>query len=174
MPGITAVFPGSFDPITSGHIDVITRGSKLFRNLIVGVARNPAKKPLFSVEERVGQITELLKSMDNVTVESFEGMTVDFVKSRGADVILRGIRSYSDFEYEFQLALANRSFANVETVFIMASTENSFVRSTMIKEAAAMGADISRFVPDEIIKQMNDRLTENDKNNSGLRGDDKL
>ncbi|MHC4871050.1 MAG: pantetheine-phosphate adenylyltransferase [Planctomycetota bacterium] len=172
MPTRAAVFPGSFDPITSGHLDVIRRGSKLFAKLIIGVARNPGKSsPLFSVEERIESIEKLVHDIDNVEVVAFDGMTVDFVKETGADAILRGIRTFSDFEYEFQLALANRAFAEVETVFVMASEENSFVRSTLIKEAASMGADVSRFVPAEIAEKMKERL-KSDDSTAGLRGDE--
>lgn len=175
MPTRAAVFPGSFDPLTSGHLDVIKRGAKIFSKLIVGVATNPGKnKPLFSAEERVAIIKNLVKDLDNVEVCSFEGMTVDFVKDIGADAILRGIRTFSDFEYEFQLALANRAFAGVETVFVMASEENSFVRSTLIKEAATMGADVSRFVPGEIAEEMIKRLSSGHGHGgtAGLKGDE--
>ncbi len=168
-----AVFPGSFDPITCGHLDVIKRGAKLFSKLIVGVAKNPSKdKSLFTVNERLSSIKELVAEIKNVEVVDFEGMTVDFVKKTNADAILRGIRTFSDFEYEFQLALANRAFAGVETVFIMASEENSFVRSTLIKEAASMGADVSRFVPTEIATLMKERLASNLSSTSGLRGEE--
>ena len=166
-----AVFPGTFDPITSGHLDVIARGARLFERLTVGVARIVApKKPLFTAEERLAQIKELTRDMRNVEVVLFDRMTVDFAREVGAGVILRGIRTFSDFEYEFQLALANRAFGNIETMFIMASEENSFVRSTLIKEAAALGADVSRFVPAPISRALHERLDPHFGQESGLRG----
>jgi pantetheine-phosphate adenylyltransferase len=173
MDARVAVFPGTFDPITSGHLDVIRRGAAIFDRLIVGVTQHPGKDlPLFTAEERVASIRELVGDLPNVEVRPFDGMTVDFVKAAGAGVILRGIRTFGDFEYEFQLALANRAFSGVETVFVMASAENSFVRSTLIKEAAALGADISRFVPASIARRLADRLDTHHGNAAGLRGDE--
>ncbi|MFH0910344.1 MAG: pantetheine-phosphate adenylyltransferase [Planctomycetota bacterium] len=173
MSARIAVFPGTFDPITSGHLDVIRRGAAIFDRLIVGVAENPVKHEiLFSAAERVASIRELVTDFPNVEVRSFDGMAVDFVRSMGAGIILRGIRTFGDFEYEFQLALANRAFGGVETVFIMASEETSFVRSTLIKEAAALGADISRFVPESIARRMAERLDLPQENAAGLRGDE--
>lgn len=168
-----AVFPGTFDPITSGHLDVIRRGAALFDRLLVAVARNPGKQaPVLSAEERVASIRELVGELANVEVEAFDGMTVDFVRARGAAAILRGIRTFSDFEYEFQLALANRAFAEVETVFIMASEENSFVSSTLIKEAVSFGADVSRFVPAPVARRLRERLAPESAGGSGLGGHD--
>lgn len=168
-----AVFPGTFDPITYGHLDVIRRGAKLFDRLVVGVAENPGKaQPLFPVQERVEMIECLVCALGNVSVETFDGMTVDFVAAVGAHIILRGIRTFGDFEYEFQLALANRAFGEVETVFVMASAENAFVRSTLIKEAVSLGADVSRFVPASVIARLRSRLSVGDGNAAGLRGDE--
>ncbi len=173
MSARTAVFPGTFDPISSGHLDVIRRGAALFDRLVVGVARNPGKEaPLFTAQERVEVVRELVEDLPNVEVRSFEGMTVDFVRAMDAQVILRGIRTFGDFEYEFQLALANRAFAQVETVFVMASAENAFVRSTLIKEAAALGADISRFVPPAVAERLRRRLARGNDQSAGLRGDE--
>ncbi|HUW31557.1 MAG TPA: pantetheine-phosphate adenylyltransferase [Planctomycetota bacterium] len=155
-----AIYPGTFDPITFGHTDVIERGAKVFDELIVAVAANPAKKPLFSLEERKQIIRELTAHMPNVHVDSFTGMTVDYVRSVGTNIILRGMRTMSDFENEFQMALSNRAFAggHVETVFLMTSAEHSFISSHRIKEVAALGADISAFVPPIVVAMLKDKM----------------
>jgi len=155
-----AVYPGTFDPITYGHTDIIERGAKVFDELIVAVAVNPAKKPLFSVEQRKQIIRDLVAHMPNVHVDSFTGMTVDYVRRVGANIILRGMRTMSDFENEFQMALSNRAFANgeVETVFLMTSAEHSFISSHRIKEVAALGADISAFVPPIVAAILKEKL----------------
>ncbi len=170
----TAVFPGAFDPITSGHVDVIRRGAEIFERLVVGVAEQTSgKQPLFSAAERVAAIEELVADLPNVEVQSFTGMTVDFVRALGAKVILRGIRTFGDFEYEFQLALANRAFAGVETVFVLASAEQAFVRSTLIKEAVRLGADVSPFVPASVEQSLRDRLRDpSDGPSAGLGGEE--
>jgi pantetheine-phosphate adenylyltransferase len=168
-----AVFPGTFDPLTSGHLDVIRRGARLFERLVVGVAENAGKDgPVFTAAERVGHIRELTDDLTNVSVESYTGMTVDFVKSMGARIILRGIRTFGDFEYECRLALANRAFAGVETVFVMASEENAFVSSTLIKEAVNLGADASRFVPDPVLTHLRERLGPAGGESLGLGGEE--
>jgi pantetheine-phosphate adenylyltransferase len=150
-----AVYPGSFDPITNGHLDVIKRGAKVFEKLVVAVGDNPAKKALFSKEERVEMIREVTKPYRNVEADAFDGLVVDYVHRRKAHVLLRGIRTISDFEYEYQMALTNRTFApDVETVFVMAHEEFSFVSSRFIKEAAAMGGDVSSFLPKEVEKRL--------------------
>jgi len=150
-----AVYPGSFDPITNGHIDVIRRGTRVFEKLIVAVADNPAKAALFTKEERVDMIRDCVKTFKNVEVDSFDGLVVDYVHRRKASVILRGIRTISDFEYEYQMALTNRTFASdIETVFVMTHEEFSFVSSRLIKEAVAMGGDVSSFVPKEVEKKL--------------------
>jgi pantetheine-phosphate adenylyltransferase len=151
----TSVYPGSFDPITNGHLDVIKRGTKVFDKVVVAVGDNPAKKALFTKEERVEMIREVTKSFRNVEVEGFDGLVVDYVHKRKATVILRGIRTISDFEYEYQMALTNRTFASdIETVFVMAHEEYSFVSSRFIKEAASMGGDVSSFLPKEVEKRL--------------------
>jgi len=154
-----AVFPGTFDPITYGHTDIIERGSRIFEELIVAVAVNPAKKPLFTLEERVALIKQLTAGIPNVRVDSFTGMTVDYVRSKGARIILRGMRTMSDFENEFQMALSNRVFCNeVETVFLMTSVERSFLSSHRIKEVAALGADVSALVPQAVYLKLQEKL----------------
>ena len=146
MPKV--VYPGSFDPISYGHIDLVERGLKVFSEVIVAVARNEGKGPLFTMEERTAMAREVFKDMPNVRVESYDGMTVDYVRSVGASMILRGIRTVSDFEYEFQMALTNRYFADdIEMVFMMTSSQYAFLSSHFIKEAASLGADVSGFVP---------------------------
>jgi len=148
-----AVYPGSFDPITNGHLDVIRRGVRVFDHLIVAVADNPAKQALFTRDERLEMIREVTKHDKNVVVEYFDGLVVDYVRRKKAGVILRGIRTVSDFEYEYQMALTNRTFAqDIETVFVMTREEFSFVSSRIIKEAASLGGDVSSFVPREVEK----------------------
>ncbi|MCX5634866.1 MAG: pantetheine-phosphate adenylyltransferase [Planctomycetota bacterium] len=155
---VRAVFPGSFDPITNGHLDVVSRGVKLFDELIIAVGRSPIKEPLFTPQERVDIIAELIKDMPRVSVESFEGLTVKYVKQRKADVILRGLRSLTDVQYEFQLAMTNRSVAGVETVFIMTSEQYGFTSSTLIREVASLGGDISRLVPKIVYARIQQKL----------------
>jgi pantetheine-phosphate adenylyltransferase len=151
----TSVYPGSFDPITNGHLDVIKRGTKVFDKVIVAVGDNPAKKALFSKDERLEMIRDVTRAFKNVEVDGFDGLVVDYVHKRKATVILRGIRTISDFEYEYQMALTNRTFASdIETVFVMAHEEYSFVSSRFIKEAASMGGDVSSFLPKEVEKKL--------------------
>jgi pantetheine-phosphate adenylyltransferase len=150
-----AVYPGSFDPITNGHLDVIRRGTKVFERLIVSVADNPAKQALFTKEERTDMIREVTKGFKNVEIDAFDGLVVDYVHRKKAGVILRGIRTISDFEYEYQMALTNRTFAqDIETVFVMTHEEYSFVSSRLIKEAVSMGGDVSSFVPKDVEKRL--------------------
>ena len=156
---IRAVYPGSFDPITRGHLDLIERGSKLFDELIVAVAVNTAKEPLFGWEDRISMIREVTEHIPNVKIDSFRGLAVHYVRSVGAKAILRGIRTFSDFEYEFQMALTNRRLAeDIETVFIMPREEYSFISSSLIKEAVSMGGDVSHFVPDNVLKRLREKF----------------
>ena len=155
----TAVYPGSFDPITFGHLDIIERGSKTFDNLIVAVATNPEKKTIFSAEERRDMISEVAGHLSNVKIDEFSGLTVDYVRNAGSCVILRGIRTVSDFEYEFQMALTNRTFApDIETVFVMSSEKYSFLSSRLIKETVRLGGDVSAFVPPGVHERLVKRL----------------
>ena len=137
-----ALFPGQFDPITNGHLDVISRGVKLFDELIVAVGINPEKRELFTLDERLAMVQELLKDTPGVRVEKYSGLTVDFARKRGATAILRGIRDVSDLRYEFQLALANRAVGGVETVFIMTGDQYALTSSSLIRQVVSLGGDI--------------------------------
>lgn len=157
-----AVYPGTFDPVTYGHLDLIKRGSKIFDELIVAVGHNPFKKPIFTVQERMEMISKYTCEMPNVKVDCFEGMLVDFMKKVQINVVLRGIRTVSDFDHESQRALTNRVLNNnIETVFVMASQEYSFLNSSLIKEAISLGGDISPFVPSEVEKLLRLKFTQN-------------
>jgi len=148
MALITAIYPGTFDPLTLGHLDVIERASVLFESVIVAAAISTSKNTLLSIEERTEVITSSVKHLGNCTVERFDGLLVDFAKQWGAGVIIRGLRAISDFEYEFQMALTNRKIAgNIETVFLMPSEKYSFISSTLVREIAKYGGDIKEFVP---------------------------
>ncbi len=156
-----AIYPGTFDPATNGHLDVIRRGAQLFNELVVACAVNISKQPLFSLEERLELLRTVTKGIKNVRVESFEGMVVDYVKKQGARVILRGIRTFSDFESEVQMALANRTFSpEIETVFVCASLEESFISSRLIREAAALDGDVGRFVPPAVLAALKTKRKE--------------
>lgn len=155
---IRAIFPGSFDPITNGHLDVINRAMKLFDELIIAVGRSPIKNPIFTPEERVEIIAELTADMPGVSVESFDGLTVEYAARKKADVILRGLRSLTDVHYEFKLAMTNRSVAGIETIFVMASAEYGFTSSTLIREVAAMGGNVSNLIPETVYKRLQQRL----------------
>ncbi len=157
---VKAIFPGSFDPITNGHLDVIGRGVKLFDQLIIAVGQNPQKKELFTPDERVDMITELVKDMPRVTVEKYNSLTVEYAKEVGADVMLRGMRNLTDVQYEFQMAMMNRSVAGVETVFIMTSEEFGFVNSTMVRDVAVLGGDVSKLIPVTVYDMLKKRLVE--------------
>lgn len=147
-----AIYPGTFDPLTNGHLDVIVRGSKLFDSLVVGVSENPAKKTLFSRQERVEMIEQTVRGMPNVEVKSFDSLLVDFLKKEKAGVVLRGLRETSDFPYEFQQAIVNRLLdKNIEFVFVMTAPENFYITSSIVKEIASFGGDVSKFVPKQVL-----------------------
>jgi len=155
---VRAIFPGSFDPITNGHLDVIHRGIKLFDELIVAVGRSPIKDPLFTPEERVEMIAELVADIPGVSVESFDGLTVEYAARKQANVILRGLRSLTDVHYEFKLAMTNRSVAGIETVFVMTSAEYGFTSSTLTRQVAALGGDVSNLIPGSVYQRLQKRL----------------
>ena len=146
----TAVYPGSFDPVTNGHLDVIERGSKLFDKVIVGVLHNSAKSPLFSVEERVNILKEATKDLQNVRVESFSGLLIDYARKKDIHVVIRGLRAITDFEYELQIAQTNRKLSGgrIDTMFLTTSLEYAYLSSSSVKEIASFGGDIHECVPD--------------------------
>jgi pantetheine-phosphate adenylyltransferase len=153
-----AIYPGSFDPITNGHLDLISRGSKLVERLIVAILHNSAKQSLFSVAERMEMLEEVVRPYANVEVTSFEGLLVDYAAARGANVILRGIRALSDYEYELQMALMNRRLnPSVETVFLLASEAHSFISSQLVKEVASLGGNVAGLVPPAVEERMKRR-----------------
>lgn len=156
---ITAIYPGSFDPVTLGHIDIIKRASKMFDHIIVAVLINFAKKPCFSVDERIALLKKATDGIDNIEVIGFDGLLVDCAAQKNATVIVKGLRAVSDFEYEFQMALTNNKLnPNIETVFLTTSSENMYLSSSIVKQVALWGGDISPFVPecvhDEILKRL--------------------
>ncbi|MCL4490515.1 MAG: pantetheine-phosphate adenylyltransferase [Nitrospirae bacterium] len=154
-----AIYPGTFDPVTNGHLDLIERGLRIFDELIVAVAYNPKKQPLFSIEERLHLIRESVKGYKKLRVEEFNGLLVDYVKSKSGIVIIRGLRAVSDFEYEFQMALMNRRLAmDIETVFMMPSEEFSYLTSTIVKEIASFGGSVSGLVPQTVEKVLKERF----------------
>jgi pantetheine-phosphate adenylyltransferase len=159
---ITAVYPGTFDPITKGHLDLIKRARNLCAHVVVGVASNPKKKPLFSLDERVAMIQQELleQGLTDVRVAGFEGLLVDFAREQNAKVLIRGMRAVSDFEFEFQLASMNRSLApDVESVFLMPGESFSFISSTLVKEVAILHGDVRRFVAPHVLKALQERIS---------------
>jgi pantetheine-phosphate adenylyltransferase len=158
MP-VRAIYPGTFDPPTNGHVDLIQRGSKLFDHLTVAVLNNPGKDPLFTVEERVEMLKEATAGIGNVSVATFDGLMVEFARQQGASAVLRGIRAISDYEHEFQMALMNRRLApEVETVFLQPAGRYSFVSSRMVKEVFSFGGDVSGLVPPNVLKRLRVRI----------------
>ncbi len=156
---LRAVYPGSFDPVTYGHLDIIRRSRSLADELIVGVLNNKAKTPLFSVEERVKMLEEMTKNMTGVKVVPFEGLLVDFAKEMSAGIVVRGLRAVTDFEYELQMAQTNNKLSpELETVFLTTSLEYSYLSSTIVKEVAAFGGDISQFVPETIERRIQEKI----------------
>jgi len=156
---VRAIFPGSFDPITNGHLDVVRRGMRLFDELIIAVGRSPIKNQLFTPEQRVEMIAELIAEMPGVLVESFEGLTVEYATAKQADVILRGLRSLTDVQYEFQLAMTNRAVAGIETIFVMTSEQYGFTSSTLIREVASLGGDLSNLIPQNVQRRLEARFS---------------
>lgn len=153
------IYPGTFDPITNGHLDIIERAITLFDVVTIGVTTNPAKNPLFTVEERMAMIRQVTATFTNVEVDSFSGLLVDYAKRLGACAIIRGLRAISDFEYEFQMALVNRKISDgIVTVFLMPNEKYTYLNSTIVKELAMFGGDISRFVPPLVEAQVKQKL----------------
>ena len=161
MQAAIAVYPGSFDPFTNGHLDIVSRSLPFFERIIVAVVWNPNKQPLFSAEDRVAMIQEVCQTFgDRVIVESFSGLLVDFVETRGARVVLRGLRAVSDYEYEGQMALTNRHLRpEIETFFLMAREEVSYISSSVVRQVAMLGGDVSKLVPPIVVERLRQRFS---------------
>ena len=154
-----AIYPGSFDPVTNGHLDVIKRAARIFDHVTVAVANNTSKNALFTINERVELLCEVTKGMKNVSVETFDALVIEYARKKKVNVLIRGLRMTSDFDYEFQIALTNRRLAeDIETVFLMPSEHVSFVSSSLLKEVARLNADISSFVPRVVERKLKERL----------------
>ena len=154
-----AIYPGTFDPITNGHLSILTRALKIFDKLIIAILNNPQKAPLFSLDERISLIKQVLKDKPNIEIDSFDGLLVDYVVQKGSNVIIRGLRALSDFEYEFQLALMNRKLnRDVQSIFLMTDYKWFYTSSTIIKEAASLGGDTSGLVPPIICKKLKEKF----------------
>ncbi len=159
MPRRTAIYPGSFDPLTNGHVAIIQRGLKVFDRLVVAVANNPEKNPLFTVAERKAMISEVVGDEARVEVDSFDGLLVDYARRKGVHTVLRGLRAVSDFEYEFQIANMNRHLLpDVETVFVMTGEDYFFVSARLVREVAHFGGDVSSFVPPNVLAGLRRKL----------------
>jgi len=159
MRNIVAIYPGSFDPVTNGHLDLIARGARIFERLVVAVLQNLEKSPLFSAPERADMLREVTREWPNVEVDLFDGLLVDYVRRRNAQVILRGIRAISDYEYEFQMALMNRRLEpNVETVFMMPAEKYSYLSSRIVREVAQLGGSIEGLVPPLVVERLRSKV----------------
>lgn len=154
-----AIYAGTFDPLTLGHCDLIERASGLFSKLVLAVAANPRKDPLFTIEERIAMANQVVKSYPGVTVDAFSGLLVDYARSNGIKMIVRGLRAFSDFEFEFQMALTNRRLApDIETIFLMPSESYSYISSTSVREIAELQGDVSHFVPPAVVTALNKKF----------------
>ncbi len=164
MRETSAIYPGSFDPITNGHVDIIERGLKVFERVVVAVLENPKKRPLFTTKERVRMIHEIFASRKEVEVLAFDGLLVDFARAQGTSVVMRGLRAISDFEYEFQMALMNRSLApDIETFFMMPSVNYSFLSSNVVREVADLGGSVEGLVPGLVARRLRSKLGRSNK-----------
>ena len=155
--GLTALCPGTFDPVTNGHLDIIERAAQRFDALVVGVLDNPSKQPLFGVEERVSLLKEATQQLPNVEVAAFTGLLVDYAKARGADVVVKGLRAVTDFEYEIQMAQMNHALSGVETLFMTTAPQWSFLSSSLVKEVARFGGDVSGLVPPVVAERLREK-----------------
>ncbi len=156
--GLTALCPGTFDPVTNGHVDIVERAARCFDSVVVAVLDNPGKQPLFSVEERVGMLKEALADIEGAEIDSFSGLLVDYARSRGAKVIVKGLRAVSDFDFELQMAQMNSHMAGIETFFLPTSPKWSYLSSSLIKEVVRFGGDISGLVPPFVRDRLEERL----------------
>ncbi|MCX6570105.1 MAG: pantetheine-phosphate adenylyltransferase [Candidatus Aminicenantes bacterium] len=164
MPETSALYPGSFDPITNGHVDIIERGLRVFDRIVVAVLENPKKAPLFTTKERVRMIQDIFASKKEVEVRAFDGLLVDFARARGTGVVMRGLRAISDFEYEFQMALMNRNLApDIETFFMMPNVNYSFLSSNLVREVAALGGSVEGLVPGLVARKLRDKIKKSKK-----------
>jgi pantetheine-phosphate adenylyltransferase len=164
MPVTSAIYPGSFDPITNGHVDIIQRGLRVFDRIVVAVLENPKKAPLFTTKERVRMIQDIFAGKKEVEVRAFDGLLVDFARARGTNVVIRGLRAISDFEYEFQMALMNRNLApDIETFFMMPNVNYSFLSSNLVREVAALGGSVEGLVPGPVARKLGDRVRKSKK-----------
>ncbi|HEV2280015.1 MAG TPA: pantetheine-phosphate adenylyltransferase [Acidobacteriaceae bacterium] len=155
---VKAIYPGSFDPLTNGHLDLIARAAKIFDHLVVAILRNSSKDPLFTIEERVAMLSEGIAALENVSISTFDGLLVDFAREQRAHAVVRGIRAISDYEYEFQMALMNRRLSpDVETIFLMPDAKYSFVSSRLVKEVFELGGSIDGLVPKFVIERLKDK-----------------
>lgn len=160
----SAVYPGSFDPITNGHLDIIKRASSVFDRLVIGVLHNPNKEPFFNINERVNMISEIVKPFGNVEVACFEGLLIDFMKIKKDHVLVKGLRAFTDFEYEFQMAMMNRNLdESIETFFMMTGNKYSFVSSSLVKEVFLLGGDIENLVPPLVYEALIKKKGENEQ-----------
>ena len=156
--GLTALCPGTFDPVTNGHLDVVRRAAGMFDGVVVAVLENPSKAPLFTVQERIELLEEALRDQPNVRVGAFGGLLVDYARSQGADMIVKGLRAVSDYEYEIQMAQMNQRIGEIETLFMATSPKWSFLSSSLVMEVARLGGDVEGLVPDHVRKALIDRL----------------
>jgi pantetheine-phosphate adenylyltransferase len=164
MPETSALYPGSFDPITNGHVDIIERGLRVFDRIVVAVLENPKKATLFTTKERVRMIQDIFASKKEVEVRAFDGLLVDFARARGTGVVMRGLRAISDFEYEFQMALMNRNLApDIETFFMMPNVNYSFLSSNLVREVAALGGSVEGLVPGSVARKLRDKIKKSKK-----------
>lgn len=153
-----AIYPGTFDPITNGHLDIIARSRAQFDRVVVAVSQNPGKSPLFTLEERIAIVKEVVAAHDHIDVESFEGLLVDFAKRRGASALVKGLRAVTDFDYELQMAQMNYRLSGVETMFLVANPVYSFLSSSLVKEVAQFGGDVDEMVPPEVARRLRERF----------------
>jgi pantetheine-phosphate adenylyltransferase len=155
---LTALCPGTFDPVTNGHLDIVRRAAGLFDRVVVAVVENPSKEPLFENIERMEMLREAVADLDNVEVDSFSGLLVDYARNRGIPVIMKGLRAVTDFDYELQMAQMNRQLAEVETCFVPTSPKWSYLSSSLVKEVARFGGDVSSMVPEHVLRRLKERL----------------